>query len=166
VVRFNIKFNISKQKTNFLSLFQAITGLDLKNEIKNSLTSNTSSNNNNTNKSFLKTWQLALAVGIPSAVIIAYFIYKRRNSTSKPATLNNNSQEQKKDETVKKTLVKKSPLEQAIDFKNDGNKYFQQKKYQEALECYSKAIELCPQDNKDELPKFYQNRAASFENLV
>ena len=39
------------------------------------------------------------------------------------------------------------------------------KKFSEALDCYSKAIELCPKDNKDELPKFYQNRAASYENL-
>lgn len=52
--------------------------LDLKNEIKQNLTSQS-----DTNKSLWKTWQIALAIGIPSAIIIGYFLYKR-NRNNKP----------------------------------------------------------------------------------
>lgn len=57
-------------------------------------------------------------------------------------------------------------MEKAIDIKNKGNKYYQQNKFNEALECYTKAIELCPPNDTNELPKFYQNRAAVYEQLV
>lgn len=49
--------------------------------------------------------------------------------------------------------------------KNEGNKFFQAGKFDEALTCYSEAIDSCPKSDKNELPKFYQNRAAAFENL-
>ncbi len=49
--------------------------------------------------------------------------------------------------------------------KNMGNKFFQEKKFKEAFECYAKAIEICPSTDTNELPKLYQNRAASAENL-
>jgi hypothetical protein len=47
-----------------------------------------------------------------------------------------------------------------------GNEYFQQGKFDLAVECYSEAIEACPTSDTEELPKFYQNRAAAYENLV
>lgn len=59
-----------------------------------------------------------------------------------------------------------TPFERAVDMKNQGNKFFQQGKFQEAAQCYSEAITLCPLSDKQELPKFYQNRAAAYENLV
>lgn len=57
-------------------------------------------------------------------------------------------------------------MEIAVEKKNQGNEYFQSGKYEDAVKCYSEAIESCPQDDKNELPKFYQNRAAAYENLV
>ncbi len=56
-------------------------------------------------------------------------------------------------------------MEMVTETKNMGNKYFQQKKFTEAFECYAKAIEMCPSADKEELPKLYQNRAAAAENL-
>lgn len=60
----------------------------------------------------------------------------------------------------------KACLEKAVQIKNLGNEYFQTGKFEDAIKCYSQAIELCPEKDKDELPKFYQNRAAAYENLV
>lgn len=47
-----------------------------------------------------------------------------------------------------------------------GNEHFQQGKFDLAVECYTEAIEACPTSDTEELPKFYQNRAAAYENLV
>ena len=58
------------------------------------------------------------------------------------------------------------PLDEAIEKKNKGNEYFQQGNFEKAGEFYTLAIELCPKSDKQELPKFYQNRAAAYENLV
>ena len=60
----------------------------------------------------------------------------------------------------------KTELERAVDKKNQGNECFQVGKFDEAVKCYSEAIDLCPKNDTEELPKFYQNRAAAFENLV
>jgi import receptor subunit TOM70 len=57
-------------------------------------------------------------------------------------------------------------LDKAVEIKNLGNDFFQNGNFVEAVKCYSEAINLCPQNDKQELPKFYQNRAAAFENLV
>ncbi|KAL3213295.1 hypothetical protein MRX96_035530 [Rhipicephalus microplus] len=59
----------------------------------------------------------------------------------------------------------KDPFERAKAFKNQGNKYFKEGKFDKAIECYSEAIALCPPQNKNELATFYQNRAAAYENL-
>ena len=47
-------------------------------------------------------------------------------------------------------------MESAENFKTDGNEKYKQKKYKEAIESYSKAIDLEP-DNVS----FYLNRAAA-----
>jgi H+/gluconate symporter-like permease len=62
---------------------------------------------NNENKSFLKTWQLALAIGIPSAIVIGYFIYKRRGQSNKQKTIN----EAKKDEKTTSTTSSVTSVE-------------------------------------------------------
>ena len=63
-------------------------------------------------------------------------------------------------------FCQKTLLEKAVQIKNIGNEYFQAGKFENAVKCYSEAIKLCPSKDKDELPKFYQNRAAAYENLV
>jgi mitochondrial import receptor subunit TOM70 len=44
--------------------------------------------------------------------------------------------------------------------KNEGNKLFGEKKYAEAITCYTRAIDLSP----DAI--FYANRAACWANIV
>uniref|UniRef100_A0A4W5KP25 Uncharacterized protein n=1 Tax=Hucho hucho TaxID=62062 RepID=A0A4W5KP25_9TELE len=46
---------------------------------------------------------------------------------------------------------------------NKGNKYFKAGKYEQAIQCYTDAIGLCPTENQTDLSTFYQNRAAAYE---
>ena len=51
-------------------------------------------------------------------------------------------------------------METAASWKEKGNKFVQERQYAEALNCYSKAIELDPND-----PILYSNRSAMYFNL-
>lgn len=59
-----------------------------------------------------------------------------------------------------------SPSEQAQAEKNKGNKYFKGGKYDQAINCYTSAIKICPETDKESLSTFYHNRAAAYEKLV
>lgn len=59
-----------------------------------------------------------------------------------------------------------SPLDRAQAAKNKGNKYFKAGKYENAIQCYTEAIALCPTEQKTDLSTFYQNRAAAYEQQV
>lgn len=59
-----------------------------------------------------------------------------------------------------------TPLGKAQEFKNTGNKNFKQGKYDEAIKCYTQALEVCPPENTTEISTFYANRAAAYEKLV
>ncbi|XP_077198183.1 mitochondrial import receptor subunit TOM70 isoform X3 [Paroedura picta] len=58
-----------------------------------------------------------------------------------------------------------SPLDRAQAAKNKGNKYFKAGKYEQAIQCYTEAISLCPSEKNADLSTFYQNRAAAYEQL-
>ncbi|KAL7055208.1 hypothetical protein AAHC03_024516 [Spirometra sp. Aus1] len=58
-----------------------------------------------------------------------------------------------------------TPLDIAVALKNRGNKFFKAGRYQQAVECYTEALETCPEDSVTERATFYQNRAAALENL-
>uniref|UniRef100_A0A8C2ETI1 Mitochondrial import receptor subunit TOM70 n=1 Tax=Cyprinus carpio TaxID=7962 RepID=A0A8C2ETI1_CYPCA len=58
------------------------------------------------------------------------------------------------------------PLDRAQSAKNKGNKYFKAGKYEQAIQCYTDAISLCPKEQKGDLSTFYQNRAAAYEQLL
>ena len=55
-------------------------------------------------------------------------------------------------------------LSKALEAKEEGNNYFRNKEYDDALEAYSKAITFCPEDeeNKENLATFYGNRSAAY----
>ena len=56
-----------------------------------------------------------------------------------------------------------SPPVDCQKLKVQGNEYFQQRKYNEAVECYSRAISHA--NSNESLAIFYQNRAAANEKL-
>lgn len=57
-------------------------------------------------------------------------------------------------------------MDRAQAAKNKGNKYFKAGSYENAIQCYTEAIGLCPIEQKSDLSTFYQNRAAAFEQQV
>ncbi|CAF4355704.1 unnamed protein product, partial [Adineta steineri] len=59
----------------------------------------------------------------------------------------------------------KNRLTLAIELKNEGNIKYRENKFNEAIVAYTKAIEACPSESKEELSQFYQNRAAAWESL-
>lgn len=66
----------------------------------------------------------------------------------------------------KNCLPVQSPLDRAQSAKNKGNKYFKAGRYDQAIQCYTDAISLCPKEQKGDLSTFYQNRAAAYEQQV
>ncbi|KAL1139622.1 hypothetical protein AAG570_006602, partial [Ranatra chinensis] len=56
-----------------------------------------------------------------------------------------------------------TPLQRALVLKLDGNTLFKNGHFEDAIKCYSEAISICPDDKKEDLATFYQNRAATFE---
>jgi len=65
-----------------------------------------------------------------------------------------------------KILQELTPHEKAQAEKNKGNKYFKGGKYDQAINCYTHAINVCPEDKRPDLATYYHNRAAAYEKLV
>lgn len=132
-------------------------------------------------------WQLALLLGAPVALTLGYLYYRQSSSytagdekkkksldSSKPVSIDegtgaggdaatiNQSKRNGGPATSEKPLT---PLEQAIEFKNQGNDKFRKALFPEAIELYDKAIHNCPSTKSTELATFYQNRAAAYENM-
>ncbi|XP_031555205.1 mitochondrial import receptor subunit TOM70-like [Actinia tenebrosa] len=118
----------------------------------------------------LAKWQLALLVGVPVAVVVAagaIWYLKSQGETEEEEDVS--SSPSKGVESPKAepedTTDHMTPAEKAQAAKLKGNKFFKGRKYEQALKCYSEAIELCPEENKTDLATFYQNRAAAYEQL-
>jgi len=64
-------------------------------------------------------------------------------------------------------LVYEKDFEKALAAKEEGNDFFRSKEYDDALESYSRAIALCPEDDehKDTLATFYGNRSAAYSSI-
>ena len=77
------------------------------------------------------------------------------NSPEEPIKLEN---ENKSEEIEMKN--KENIKETANDWKNKGNELVKEKKYKYALDCYTKAIDIDPND-----PILYSNRSAMYYNL-
>jgi len=124
-------------------------------------------------------WVIAAAIGVPVAAALAYILFGP-SSDSKPKS---SKKKKKKKEEIKeapKTDVKakeevvsiedveeepKDPLEKAMAAKNRGNKFFKAGRYENAIKCYSEAIEVCPKDKPLDLATFHQNRAAAADQM-
>lgn len=135
-------------------------------------------------------WQLAILIGAPVAIGIGYLYYRNQNTSLHDAgdrkklanikektisldgddkltqSIVEKSNGQAVTAAAKKTeTIKKNALDQATQYKNDGNERFKKGKYDEAIEFYDKAINTCPKNAGDLLSTFYQNRAAAYEQL-
>lgn len=63
-------------------------------------------------------------------------------------------------------FIFQTPLERAQSIKDKGNVFFKEGKYNDAVRCYSEAIDLCPKSETNILSTFFQNRAACHDQLV
>lgn len=125
----------------------------------------------------LPKWQLALVVGAPVALGLGYMYYRNKNGSSgtdKPsrgkikgtAAKGNRLPEQiSGDSDFDESVKPQTPLQKAQTHKNMGNVQFKARNYQGAIHEYNKAIEICPKESVNELATFYQNRAATYEQL-
>lgn len=123
-------------------------------------------------------WKIALAVGVPVIVGgVGYYYYTKRHPVKDDSQLSSNTSKPMKDQVnvrepeassspvAQETEVEEDPFKVATNFKNDGNAFFKQGKFDEAIEYYTKAINLCPPNKKLELSTFHQNKAAALEKL-
>ncbi|XP_028401862.1 mitochondrial import receptor subunit TOM70-like [Dendronephthya gigantea] len=103
-------------------------------------------------------WKTALYVGLPllGVGVVCVYLWKRRSVEDTTPRPNEDV------ETPEPTLT---PKEEAQKSKLKGNELFKAKKYEEAIECYSSAISICPKENKADLAIYFQNRAAAHEQL-
>jgi tetratricopeptide (TPR) repeat protein len=58
-------------------------------------------------------------------------------------------------------------IDEALSAKEEGNTYFREKYYHQALEMYTKAIHMCPlgEEFQEQMAVFYGNRAACYSAL-
>ncbi|XP_075224897.1 translocase of outer membrane 70 [Lycorma delicatula] len=148
-------------------------------------------NNVEIDKSSWLKWQIAVAVGAPVAIGVGYWYLARKSKKSDPevkaskeslnfkdsstSTLACNStsssplteinSEKNEKESVEVPAKEETPLESALGLKNSGNTFFKKKNYEDAIRCYTEAIEICPENEKSNLATFYQNRAAAYEHM-
>lgn len=118
---------------------------------------------------------LALYVGVPIATICVaggiYYYYTKKTGDEEAST--EETSETKNSVAIKETKKVETteeeshmtPLEKAQALKGKGNKYFKACRFEQAINCYTEALEACPDDQKSELATFYQNRAAAHEQL-
>lgn len=118
------------------------------------------STNTGTGPTFPK-WPIVVGVSAAGAIGLSYWYLK----TNRKPRLKDTDDTISIDESIKAPQENLSPLEQAQKHKIKGNGLFKKGKYDEAIVCYNKAIETCPEEFKIELATFYQNRAAAYENL-
>ena len=57
-------------------------------------------------------------------------------------------------------------LERARAIKQQGNDFFKQQKYEEAIRCYQEAIKVCPVEKKEDVAIFHQNIGAVYDQMV
>ncbi|TNN36233.1 Mitochondrial import receptor subunit TOM70 [Liparis tanakae] len=111
----------------------------------------------------LPRWQLALLVGTPLALGVgALYLWSRCRADKDPGkrpgerkTPEGSASPEGRDDAaaaLRRELESMSPLDRAQAAKNKGNKYFKAGKYDNAIQCYTEAIALCPAEQKTDLP--------------
>ncbi|KAG9348919.1 hypothetical protein JZ751_029236 [Albula glossodonta] len=128
----------------------------------------------------LPRWQVALLVGTPIVLGVgAIYLWNRSRTKEKQGRRDGERKtpegsaspvpaQAQQDGAANRAAREQdmSPLDRAQAAKNKGNKYFKASKYEQAIQCYTEAISLCPKDQKGDLSTFYQNRAAAYEQQM
>lgn len=126
-------------------------------------------------------WQLAVLIGAPVALGIGYLYWKKSTEAEgsgdkltkkklgeikdKTISLDGDERSRSSHDAISKKKTPLSPLEEAQKHKNEGNVFFREGKYDQAIKEYDLAIEKCPNTEINDLSTFYQNRAAAYEHL-
>jgi len=106
-------------------------------------------------------WLFALVIGVP--VVGCGYYYMRRKSSK---TIQHNKKTLATEESIDEKLAaveapkEETPLQRSLNLKNSGNEFYRKKEYDDALRCYSEAISICPEDEKEQLSMLYHNKAA------
>ncbi|XP_077573791.1 mitochondrial import receptor subunit TOM70 [Stigmatopora nigra] len=125
----------------------------------------------------LPRWQLALLIGAPIVLGVgAVYLWNRNRGKGRlgkgtgeritPEGSASPEEGQDGSSRANRQPENLSPLDRAQGAKNKGNKYFKAAKYENAIQCYTEAIALCPTEQKSDLSTFYQNRAAAYEQQM
>lgn len=126
-------------------------------------------------------WQLAVLIGAPVALGIGYLYWKKSTEAEgsgdkltkkklgeikdKTISLDGDERSRSSQDAIAKKKTPLTPLEEAQKHKNEGNVFFRDGKYDQAIKEYDLAIEKCPIVEINDLSTFYQNRAAAYEHL-
>lgn len=100
-------------------------------------------------------WKIAVTLGA-AATLGAVGIWYVTREKPKPVV---------KTEKIVKVEENLTPIEKALSEKATGNGHFKSGHYQEAIQCYQQAIDICPKEKKSDISTFYQNKAAAHEQL-
>lgn len=57
-------------------------------------------------------------------------------------------------------------MNQARAIKQQGNDFYKQQKFEEAIRCYQEAIRVCPADQKEDIAIFHHNIGAVYNQMV
>ena len=57
-------------------------------------------------------------------------------------------------------------MERARAIKQQGNDFFKQQKYEDAIKCYQEAIKVCPPEKIEDIAIFHQNIGAVYDQMV
>ena len=81
---------------------------------------------------------------------------QKKDDSSKPSTTSDKARYHPEHDENRQRLIDQR---EADKFKMDGNNFMSQKQYQEAVDCYTEAITLCPSGLSSHV--YYSNRAAA-----
>lgn len=127
-------------------------------------------------------WQLAIILGTPVAIGLGYLYWRNQSQAIEEGSDEADEKDAKKlkkgiksisidgdtgtaNGSIKKAeqgdvvkTIELTPFEQAVKHKESGNECFKNGKFDEAIQFYNQAIDICPVVKSTDLSQFYQVR--------